>query len=78
MSVLRVILLGSYIAGCISLAVAICLRFEVFLMVATPEGAVRFAAACFLCSLATHALAGACEKYKEQTKVPTQARSAAA
>ncbi len=78
MSLFRIILLGTYLAGCATLMLSIALRLGVELGDLTARGAVGFAAACFLCTLATHALAGACEKYKEQTKVPTQARSAAA
>lgn len=74
MSFLRIILLGTYLAGCAVLALSIALRLGVQLGDFTPRGAVGFAVACFLCSLATREVAAMLEKPKEQV----QARSAAA
>lgn len=76
MSFLRMILLGTYLAGCAVLALSILLRLGVELGTFTARGAVGFAAACFLCSLATREVATMLEKPKEQAQ--PQASSAAA
>jgi len=78
MSFLRIILLGTYLAGCATLVLSIVLRLGVALGDFTARGAVGFAAACFLCALATREVAGILERPKEQAQVPAQARPAAA
>ncbi len=68
MSFLRMILVGSYLAGAVGLFWAIALRVGLHIGDFTPRGALGFAAVCFLCTLATREVAAVIEKPKEEAK----------
>ncbi len=74
MSFLRIIILGSYLAGVAGLVLGVAVRVGVHLGGFSSRGAMGFSAACFLCSLATREVAALLEKPKEEDK----ARAAAA
>ena len=65
MSFVRVILLGTYLAGAVGLLLAVVIRMGVALGQFTPRGALGFAGVCFLCTLATREVAAVLEKPKE-------------
>lgn len=68
---LRVILLLSYLGGLVGLAAGVVLRFVPANF--SSRGALSFAAACFLCSLATREAAAALTKPAEEAKAKAAA-----
>lgn len=74
MSVFRIVLLGTYLAGILGLAMAVLLRLGLSVISSEPKGALAFSGVCFLCTLATREVAAMLEKPKEEPK----ARAAAA
>ena len=68
MSFLRIILLGTYLAGVLGLALGVVTRLIVPVAGLAPRGALVFSAACFLCTLATREVATTLEKLQEQSK----------
>ena len=73
MSFLRIILIGSYVAGLAGLVLGTAIRLGLALGAATPTGALRFAMACFLCALATRAVAEALEAPRDEAKATAAA-----
>lgn len=71
--VLRIIQFLTYLGGAIGLAVAVIVRLAGLTFV-TPRGALVFAIACFLCTLATRAVAAELQVSEE---VPKQKAAAA-
>ncbi len=68
MSIWNIILLGTYLAGVVGLVLGLVIRLGLPLGAFTAAGALRFAATCFLCSLATREVAAAVQKPKEEPK----------
>lgn len=68
MSLLRIILLGSYMAGVAGLVFGVAIRLGLPLSDVGARGALIFSAACFLCTLATRKVVAQMEKPKEQPK----------
>ena len=66
MSLLRMILLGSYMAGVAALLLAFGMRLGLPLGNFTPRGVLIFSIACFLCALATREVAAQDEKPPKQ------------
>lgn len=53
MSLLRMILVGSYMAGVAALLLAFAMRLGLSVVDLSPRGVLTFSIACFLCALAT-------------------------
>ena len=64
MSPMRVLLLGSYLAGIVALVLGVAIRMELLLLELSARGALLFSMTCFLCTLATHEVASKLEKPK--------------
>ena len=64
MSPMRILLLGSYLAGIVALVLGVAIRMELLLLGLTARGALLFATTCFLCTLATREVASKLEKPK--------------
>jgi len=63
MSLLRMILLGAYMAGVAALVIGFAIRLGLPVDL-TPRGALIFSIACFLCSLATREVEALVEERK--------------
>ena len=68
MSLLRMILLGTYLAGMVGLVWAVIARLGVDLPGPQPRGALVFAATCFLSTLATREITALIGGPKEPAK----------
>ena len=64
MSLMHILLLGSYLAGIVGLVLGIAIRLGLPLMGLGSRGALLFSTACFLCTLATREVEGRLEKPK--------------
>ncbi|MBI4464225.1 MAG: hypothetical protein HY647_05925 [Acidobacteria bacterium] len=64
MSLLRMIQIGSYMAGAAALLLAFGIRFGFTVGDFTPRGLLFFSIACFLCTLATREILADTEKPK--------------
>ena len=64
MSLLRIVLLGTYLSGVVGLLLGVAMRLGLDLGDVTARGALVFSVACFLCSLATREVFALLEKTK--------------
>ena len=64
MSPMRILLLGSYLAGIVALVLGVAIRTELLLLESSARGALFFSMTCFLCTLATREVASKLEKPK--------------
>ena len=65
MSLLRIVLLGTYLSGVVGLLLGVAMRLGLDLGDVSARGALVFSVACFLCSLATGKVSAKLEKMKE-------------
>ena len=73
MSILRLLLLGTYIAGIVALLLGVAIRFGLPTGTLGPRGALIFAGVCFLCTLATREVAASVESPKAEPKTSSAA-----
>ena len=64
MSPMRILLLGSYLAGIVGLVLGVAIRLGLPLLGLGARGALFFSTACFLCTLATREVESKLEKPK--------------
>jgi len=64
MSLLRIVLLGTYLSGVVGLLLGVAMRLGLDLGDVGARGALVFSVACFLCSLATREVSAQLEKTK--------------
>ncbi len=65
MSLLRILLLGTYLSGVVALVLGVGIRLGLPLGDLGARGALVFSATCFLCTLATRKVVAQLEKPKE-------------
>ena len=65
MSFLRIVLLGTYLSGVVSLLLGVAMRLGLDLGDVSARGALVFSCACFLCTLATRKVSAQLEKMKK-------------